>query len=227
MKFLIPEDKPPLTPVEVAREAASLRETLEKGLSSSISENFLSRCSLDDCLHLLELLPFSVTLNLPYRPRKPLYLTKAEIRQPHQTGLYARCFGNFELFCDGKAVSFKRYKTKELFAYLIDRRGACVTSGELAAVLWEDSDDLKSLKHRIRNLAYDLKKTLTDLGYAEIVIRSRDRIGLTVEKIDCDYLRYLDGTAGPHEAFRGEYMEQFSWAEVTKGTLTFSKYKEG
>ena len=35
----------------------------------------------------------------------------------------AKTFGNFELFCDGKAIKFERAKSKELVAYLIDKKG--------------------------------------------------------------------------------------------------------
>lgn len=50
----------------------------------------------------------------------------------------ARAFGNFDLLVDGKRVAFKRAKSKELMAYLIDRHGASVTRREAFAVLWED-----------------------------------------------------------------------------------------
>lgn len=46
------------------------------------------------------------------------------------------CFGNFDVFVDGKPLAFKRSKTKELFAYLVDRRGSRVTVGEVLSVLW-------------------------------------------------------------------------------------------
>lgn len=38
--------------------------------------------------------------------------------------LRIQCFGNFEVFSDDKPVVFKRAKTKELFAYLVDRKGS-------------------------------------------------------------------------------------------------------
>ena len=43
--------------------------------------------------------------------------------------LRVQTFGNFEVFYDGKPVHFRRRRTKELFAYLIDRRGAGSTMG--------------------------------------------------------------------------------------------------
>lgn len=139
--------------------------------------------------------------------------------------LYARCFGMFELFCDGKPVAFKRRKTKEMVAYLIDRKGACCTAEEISACLWEDAVDSCKLKHNVRNLISDLKNTMVDLGLGEVLVRGRNRVGLKMDDIDSDYFRFLNGTIAPHEVFRGEYMEQYSWAEGTKGALVFGGRK--
>ena len=55
---------------------------------------------------------------------------------PH---IEAHTFGNFDLLVDGVTVQFKRSKSKELLAYLIDRRGMSVSRKEIAAVLFEDA----------------------------------------------------------------------------------------
>ena len=47
-------------------------------------------------------------------------------------------FGNFEVWVDGRILTFKRQKSKELFAYLVERKGACVTTREACAILFED-----------------------------------------------------------------------------------------
>ena len=41
--------------------------------------------------------------------------------------LEIKCFGNFEIYVKGERLSFKRSRTKELFAFLVDRRGAGLT----------------------------------------------------------------------------------------------------
>lgn len=41
-------------------------------------------------------------------------------------------------------MNFERSKSRELLAYLVDRRGSAVTSGELRAILWEDAEILYS-----------------------------------------------------------------------------------
>ena len=64
-----------------------------------------------------------------------------KVNQKKETGIVAKCFGNFEVFADGKKLLFKRLKTKELLAFLIDRKGAGVTVGEISVVLWEDDEE--------------------------------------------------------------------------------------
>ena len=65
-----------------------------------------------------------------------------DLRRPVQTEsrkrLRAQCFGNFEVYIDNMPCTFRYIKTKELIAYLIDRRGAYVTNGEILGTLWED-----------------------------------------------------------------------------------------
>ena len=48
--------------------------------------------------------------------------------------LSVKCFGNFEVFYNGDVLHFKRTKTKELFAILIDRKGARMTLKEICAI---------------------------------------------------------------------------------------------
>ena len=42
--------------------------------------------------------------------------------------LTVRCFGNFEVYVKNEVLAFKRLKTKELFAFLVDRNGARMTA---------------------------------------------------------------------------------------------------
>ena len=47
-----------------------------------------------------------------------------------QKRVRVQTFGGFDIFVDGRPVTFKRAKSKELLAYLIDRRGVSVTAAE-------------------------------------------------------------------------------------------------
>lgn len=134
-------------------------------------------------------------------------------------GIKIQCFGNFEIFVGGRALAFKRSKSKELLAYLVDRNGATCTNGEMLAVLWEDKPDSASLHSHLRNLIFDLSHTLEDAGVTGLLIRGRSTLALDTSKVDCDYYNFLRGSRSATNSYRGEYMTQYSWAEVTRSAL--------
>ena len=129
--------------------------------------------------------------------------------------LEVKCFGNFEVYVNGEKLTFKRSKTKELLAYLVDRNGAGVTVAEIGVALWEDDEEQKNHNY-IHQLFYDLRQTLAAAGVGEIFIRNNYLYSINPEKMDCDYYTYLK-TGKPD--FHGEYMTQYSWAEKTCGLL--------
>ncbi len=134
--------------------------------------------------------------------------------------LEVKTFGNFELFMDGVPVSFKYSKTKEFFAYLVDRGGSLCRNEEIASVLWPDEDvDHTSYMKQLRS---DMISTFTELDCAEIIERNRGMIGVLRNSINCDYYDYLKERQEGIKStlYRGEYMSQYSWAEYTNGRLS-------
>ena len=138
-------------------------------------------------------------------------------QQPRRdTRLTVKCFGSFEVLCNGQALSFKRTKAKELLAVLIDRNGAGMTGKQICAVLWpEDSDDAKNMDY-FRHLMQDLRNTLEAAGAGDVLCCEQYRYRIDPALISCDYHSYLQYGA---PAFFGEYMTQYSWAEATCGLL--------
>ena len=132
-----------------------------------------------------------------------------------------RCFGPFEIYWQGVPLMFGRRKTKELLAFLVDRNGAACTAEEIADALWEGETDMSALKHLIRNLISDLKKTLTEIGMEGILVRRSGQVAIRRDLVDCDYYRMQDGDPAGINAFSGEYMTQYSWAEMTAGKLSY------
>ena len=130
--------------------------------------------------------------------------------------LTIRCFGEFEVYAKGKVLPFKRPKTKELLAYLVDRNGAGVTSNQICAVLWENQTDDKKNRNYLYQLFNDLKNALESVDAADVLQKKSSAYSVDMKKIDCDYARYLE--VGRPE-FHGEYMRQYSWAEVTLARL--------
>ena len=135
--------------------------------------------------------------------------------------LSVKCFGYFEVFWEGKPLMFSRKQTKELLAYLVDRKGDACTSEEIASALWEDEDNLKNLKARIRILISDLRQSLKQIGREDLLIRRSGRVAILADQLDCDYYRMLKGDMDALNSFEGEYMLQYSWAEMTAGQLLY------
>ena len=132
--------------------------------------------------------------------------------------LTVKCFGDFEVYAKNKKVVFKRLKTKELFAFLVDRRGAGMTAKQICAVLFpHDSDDSKNAAY-LRQLVMDLKNTLKAVGAEGVFCHETPCYRIDTDLIKCDYISYLE-TGKPE--FHSEYMSQYSWAEQTCAMLLF------
>ncbi|MBE6909642.1 MAG: response regulator [Ruminococcaceae bacterium] len=137
--------------------------------------------------------------------------------------LRVQCFGHFEVFYRGEPVIFQRRQSKELFAFLIDREGRACTSEEIAAALWENDADMNAAKARIRLILHDLRASLREIGMEDALIRERRQLAVRRELVDCDYYRMLAGDVRAVNAFQGQYMIDYSWAELTNGRLHFRK----
>ena len=134
--------------------------------------------------------------------------------------LTIKCFGNFEVLYNGEILSFKRKKTKELLAVLIDRNGAGVTAKQICAILFpEDTDDTKNAAY-LRQLVLDLKNTLKTIRAEDVLQHDTPYYRIDTNLVRCDYLNFLE-TGKPK--FHGEYMTQYSWAEETCAMLQFKK----
>lgn len=132
--------------------------------------------------------------------------------------LEVKCFGLFEVLCKGEILPFKRTKTKEIFAILIDRNGAGMTAKQICAILFpDDTDDTKNVAY-LRQLILDLKNTLREAGAECVLQHETPYYRIDTGKLQCDYLSYLE-TGRPE--FHGEYMMQYSWAEDTCAMLQF------
>jgi len=131
----------------------------------------------------------------------------------------AQTFGNFEIFVDENPVLFTRSKTKELFAYLISRKGALCSNNEIIAVIWENKDDSPALQSHFRILVADLIKTLKSLNVENIIIRKWKQLAVVPGKISCDFYDMLDGNEKAVNSYAGEFMAQYSWAEIDAAYL--------
>ena len=121
--------------------------------------------------------------------------------------LQVKCFGNFEIFHNGIPVKFSYQKSKEVFAYLIDREGSSINVNELNAVLWEEDH-----KSYLRNLIADIKQILKSIDCEDVFVKKFNGYSIDVNKIDCDAYEYKKDNPDAVRLYRGEYMIQYPWA---------------
>ena len=130
--------------------------------------------------------------------------------------LKVQTFGNFEVYIGGKPLAFKYRRTKELFAYLIDRVGAMCTVGEIIGILFEDESGREDYFQKLRR---DLLTTLDEVDCKDVIVHKRGMLGVVVSEVQCDYYDCLSGKKDLETLYFGEYMSQYSFAEYTNAQL--------
>ncbi|MBQ8959723.1 MAG: response regulator [Ruminococcus sp.] len=142
----------------------------------------------------------------------------AHIRRPIRE-LNIQCFGHFEVFFGTDPVRFERRDSKEVLAFLIDKRGAAVSEEELRYLLFGEEDDGEEKRSYIRNVIYDIRKTLGRYGVPkEMITNLKGAYSIDRSMLRCDYYDYLEGRNVP-TARLGQYMEQYPWAAGVRSRL--------
>jgi two-component SAPR family response regulator len=150
----------------------------------------------------------------PEKVKKELLNLRKPVKVENK--LQINVFGNFEVYYDGKPLKFKYTKSKELLAYLVDRKGSLCTVSELIAVLFEDDMGHQTYFKSIRK---DLIDTIEEVGCGDAIVIQRGKIGISRENVYCNYYDYLDGKVKLEDVYHGEYMTQYSFSEVTNAGL--------
>lgn len=136
-----------------------------------------------------------------------------------------RCatFGNFIAYKEnGDIMTFSRTKSKELLAYLIDCAGFPVTTRDIAKDVFEAELD-KQMSKNISKIIIGLISDLKDEGYDDIVIKQNRQIYVNRDKIDCDIYNAINGDVSALNSFHGEYMIEYSWAEISGSVAKIRK----
>ena len=137
-----------------------------------------------------------------------------------QAALKIRCFGNFEVYSvQGDIVRFERAKAKELFAYLVYRSGSSCTVREIASTLFESGDyDLKQRNYAQKIIA-SMLQALKGVGAESAIVKNYNSLAVNPAQVDCDYYRFGEMDAAAVNAYSGEFMAQYPWAEFVIGYL--------
>ena len=134
--------------------------------------------------------------------------------------LQIKCFGNFEVYAaDGSIVRFERSKAKELLAYLVYRSGSSCTVKEIATALFEDGAYDKRQRNYVQKIITSMLQALKAANAESAIIKNYNSLAVDASQVDCDYYRFGELDAAAVNAYAGEFMAQYSWAEFVIGYL--------
>lgn len=133
--------------------------------------------------------------------------------------VFARTFGNFDLFVDGRAILFKSAKAKELLAFLVDRQGGTVSTGQIIATLWEDRPNDEATQNLCSKVTKALQEELNHHEIGDILLQARGVKSVDIDKFDCDLYQMLNGEEQAVQKYLGEYMSEYAWAEERAAAL--------
>ncbi len=140
--------------------------------------------------------------------------------------VYLKTFDGFDLYKDGQMLYFSSAKAKELLAYLVDRKGKYVTLGQLAETLFENEIDKRKANKLVHTAYNRLTKTLKSYEIENILRKGRGIYAIDCSHVICDSYEMEARTEGVSNYFLGEYMPEYSWAEVTLSNLIRDYYDE-
>ena len=162
-----------------------------------------------------------VFLEKPYNREDVLYaIDTAKLFQSSSSKSIAiRTFGFFDIYVNEKLVHFSNKKSKELLAYLVDRKGHSVSNEQAICILWEDAVNDARYQSKLRRAVKDLRDTLRAVNAEHILINYPNSRAVDTSAFDCDYYRFLSDKNTDHRFFPGAYMSEYSWAEETLGFL--------
>lgn len=138
---------------------------------------------------------------------------------PEKQQVFIRTFGYFDVFVGDTPIAFRNKKAKELFALLVDRKGGFVTSEEAISFLWEEEPVNPLTLSRYRKVALRLKSTLEEYGISDLVEAVDGKRRLVMDRVTCDLYQYLSGKEEYAQLFKGSYLMNYSWGEITLGEL--------
>ena len=146
--------------IELARVIREYNPKTKIIFCTEHSENALEAFSVHAAAYLLK----PITEDKLRRELNELERMNEEIPEPPR--LVVHTFGNFEAFWKGRPLDWERDKAKELLAYLVDRRGAAVSSAEIALVLLGDDAKVRN----VQKIISSLRKTLISVGAGDVLV---------------------------------------------------------
>ena len=118
--------------------------------------------------------------------------------------------------------------SKEILAYLIDRKGSVMKNVEIADIVWPNNTNTTSIRTQFAKAKVKLIDSLRREGIEDIIKVTRTSLSVDISKIRCDYYQLLENSERAKVQFGREYMTEYGWGEVTLAMLVenYSNFNE-
>lgn len=151
---------------------------------------------------------------------------------------FIQCFGDFQLFVHGTAVTWKNSKAKEILAFLVSKDGAPVGWEKIVDAVWPDYTP-EQAHANFHATNYLLRKRLAELGCSDMIDSTPGNYRMLRDAIECDayifqdFIRKSFGTEMAQAEqdrirvlYQGRFMENeaYSWA-VPKAVALEEAYR--
>ena len=143
----------------------------------------------------------------------------ARIRPIRSSRVYIQTIPTLQVEVNGAPLELPGGKVGELLALLVDRAGAGVSTGEAIACLWPNRPNDRNTATLMRMTAKRLMDALRKAGIEQIIGIGKRKKWIIRDMVDCDLYRILDGEPHAADCYDGEYLREYSWAEVTNAHL--------
>lgn len=190
--------------IELAREIKNINEKVNIIFVTGYSEYMSPAFKLHASGYILKPVSVQAVKDELLNLRNPII--------ENNMNIIARTFGNFDIYANGNPLIFKRTKSKELLAYLIDCKGAGATKKEIAAILFPETEYNRKMEDYINKIYKEMKRVLKDANIEDLIVKERNYYAINPELIKCDRYEYDLENLETHKAYKGEYMKQYSWA---------------
>ena len=170
-------------------------------------------------LHARGYLMKPVTEEMIQKELEELQTTPWENTPSADKEIFIQTFGGFSVYEKGKSIAFSRRRSAEILAYLVDKQGAPVSRKELAAVILDKDDYSRNTQSVLNGYITFLKNDLAEVGAERILKNEKGLLSVDISLFDCDLYEFLRGDIRAVNAYMGEYLSNYSWAEFKNGYL--------
>ncbi|MCQ6560633.1 response regulator [Paenibacillus mendelii] len=182
-------DMPEMNGIQVAEKLQTINESMVIVFVTAYDEYAVKAFelnALDYVLKPVQPLRLKQTVDRLQKEILNIRQTPLMVEEEPEPVVRVQCAGTMNIFGrDGEPLSWRTSKSRELFAYLVYKRGQPVRKEALLELLWPDSDEKKGFTHMYTTI-YRLRKTFEGASLNIRLLNSGDGYWLRNEGLQVD-----------------------------------------